>query len=75
MAKQVDLANLRSNVDKLDLDKLKVFPTNLRNLKSEVDKLGVDKLILVSVDLSKLSNVFKKEVGKKDVYNAKIKKY
>ena len=44
-------------------------------MKSEVDKLGVDKLILVSVDLSKLSNVLKKEVVKKDVYNAKIKKY
>ena len=28
-AKKVDLANLRSNVDKLDIDKLKIVPANL----------------------------------------------
>ena len=33
-AKKVDLANLKSNVDKLDIDKLKNVPTNLSNLKS-----------------------------------------
>ena len=32
-AKKVDLANLKSNVDKLDIDKLKNVPTNLSNLK------------------------------------------
>ena len=55
LAKKVDLANLKSNVDKLDIDKLKNVPTNLSNLKSKEDKLDVDKLIPVSVDLSKLS--------------------
>ena len=39
----------------------------LSSLKSEVDKLDVDKLVLVLVDLSKLSNVVKNNVVKKDV--------
>ena len=30
-AKKVDLASLKSNVDKLDIDKLKNVPTNLSN--------------------------------------------
>ena len=33
-AKKVDLAGLKSNVDKLDNDKLKNLPVNLTNLKS-----------------------------------------
>ena len=37
-AKKVDLANLKSNVDKLDIDKLKNVPTNLSNLESKVHK-------------------------------------
>ena len=72
-AGKIDLANLKSNVDKLDIDKLKNVPTNLRNLKSKVDQLDVDKLVPVPVDLSKLSDVVKNDVVKKDVYNAKIK--
>ena len=35
--------------------------------------LDIDKVVPVSVDLSKLSNVVKNDVVKKDVYNAKIK--
>ena len=54
------------------MDKLKNVPTNLSNLKSKVDILDVDKLLLVPVDLSKLSDVAKNDVVKKDVYNAKI---
>ena len=42
-------------------------------MKSKVDKLDVDKLVPVPVDLSKLSDVVKTYVVKKDVYNAKIK--
>ena len=52
-----DLASLKSDVDKLDIDKLKNIPTNLNNLKSKVDKLDGDKLEHVPVDLSKLSNI------------------
>ena len=66
-AKKTDLANLKSYVDKLDIGKLKNIPTNLSNLKSKVDKLDVDKL--VPVDLSKLSDLVKNDVVKKDVYS------
>ena len=61
-AKKVDLASLKSNVDKLDTDKLKNIPTNL---KSKVDKLDVDRLVPVPVDFSKLSDVVKNNVVKK----------
>ena len=63
-AKRTDLANLNSDVDILDIDKLKNVPSNLRNLKSKVDKL---------VNLSKLSDVVKSDVVKKDLYNARSK--
>ena len=43
-AKRADLANLKSDLDKLDIDKLKNVPTNLNNLKSKVHKLDVGKL-------------------------------
>ena len=72
-AKKTYLATLKSDVDKLDINKLKNVPTNLSNLKSKVDKLDVDKLVPVPVNLSKLSDVVKNDVVKKDVYNAKIK--
>ena len=49
------------------------MPTNLSNLKSKVDELDVDKLVPVPVDLTKLCDVVKNDVVKKDVYNAKIK--
>ena len=42
-------------------------------MKSKVNKLDVDKLVPVPIDLSKLSDVVKNCVVKKDVYNAKIK--
>ena len=43
-------------------------------MKSKVDKLDLDKLVPVPVDLSKISNVVKNVVVKKDLYNAKTKK-
>ena len=64
---KVDLANLKSDVGKFDIDKLKNLPTSLNNLKSKVDKLDVDELVPVLVDLSKLSNVVKNDIVKKDV--------
>ena len=42
-------------------------------MKSKVDKLEVDKLVSVPVDFSKLSDLVKNDVVKKDVYNVKIK--
>ena len=43
---------------------MKIVPINLSNLRSKVDKLDADKL--VPVDLSKLSDVVKNDVVKKD---------
>ena len=42
-------------------------------MKDKVDKLDVDKLVTISVDLSKLHDVVKSYVVKKDVYNVQIK--
>ena len=53
LLKKADLANSKSDVDKLDIDQLKNVPTNLSNLKNKVDKLDVDKLEPIPVDLSK----------------------
>ena len=64
---------MKSNVDKLDIDKLKNVLTNLSNLTSKVDKLDVDRLVPAPVDLSKLNDVVKNDVVMKDVYNANIK--
>ena len=43
LLKKTDLANLKSDVNKLDIDKLKNVSTGLSNLKSKGDKLDVDK--------------------------------
>ena len=64
-AKKVNLANLKSDVDKSNIDKLKNIATNLSNLKSKVDKIVVDKLVPIPDDLSKLSDVAKNDVAKK----------
>ena len=65
-AKKTDLTNLKSDVDKLDIDELKNLPFGLSSLKNKVDKLDVD--------LSKLSDVVKNDVVKKTEYNDLIKK-
>ena len=44
------LSNLKSDVDKLDVDKSKNVARTLSNLKIQVDKLDVNKLVAVSVD-------------------------
>ena len=60
-----DLANLKFNVDKLDIDKLKNVPSGLSSLKSQVDKLTIAKFNTTPVDLSKPSNIVKIDVVKK----------
>ena len=55
-------------MDQLDIDQLKNVPTNRK-----VNKLDLDKLVPVPADQSKLSDVVKNNVVKKDVYNANIK--
>ena len=64
-AKKTDLANLKSDADKLDIDKLKQVPNNLSNLRSKVHELDIGKLETTTVDLSKLNNVVKNDVVKK----------
>ena len=75
LAAKSDLASLKAEVDKSDVNKLKNVSTNLSNLKSKVDKLdnNNNKLTSVPVDLNKLRNVVKNNVVKKSEYNAKTK--
>ena len=60
LGKKVGLANLKTDVDKLDIAKLKNVPSHLSDLKSKVNEIDVDKLQPVPVDLS---NVVKNECG------------
>ena len=48
--------------------------TNLSTLQTEVDQLNIDKLVSVPTDLSKLSNLVKNDVVKKDVYDKLVTK-
>ena len=70
---KTNLASIKTQVDKLDIDRLKILPNNLSNLKSKVDKLDIDKLEPAPIDSSKLNKVVKNEVVKKTEYNAQIK--
>ena len=72
--KKTDLANLKSDVDNLDIDNLKNVPSGLNTLKSKVDKLDIGKLETTLVDLSKLSNVVKNDVVEKTEYDELAKK-
>ena len=67
------LVNLKSDVDKLDIDRLKYVPSGVNNLKSKADQLDIGKLETRPVDGGKLSNVVRNYVFRKDLYNAKIK--
>ena len=72
-ANRTDLANLKSDIDGLDIHKLKNLPKILSNLRSKIDKLVVVKIVPVTIDLSKLKDAIKNGGVKKDVYNARIK--
>ena len=69
---KVDLSNCATktnikNISHVDTSSF-ALKTNLANLKT-VDKLDIDKLVPFPVDLSKLSDVVKHDVVKKDVYD------
>ena len=49
-AKKTDLVNLKSDVDKLDIDKLKNVPSGLSSWKSKVDQLDIDKVDQLEID-------------------------
>ena len=61
------------NISHVDISTF-ALKTNLANLKTEVDELDIDKLAPVPVDLTKLSDVVKNDVVKKDVYDKLITK-
>ena len=72
--KKVHLVTLKSNVHKLDIDRLEKVPKDLSSLKSKVDKLDIGKLKTAPVDLRKLSDVVKNDVVKTTEYDELIKK-
>ena len=71
-ALKANLANLKTEIDKLDIYKLRSLPNNVSNSKPKIDKLDIIKLVPITTDLSKLSNVVKNEVIKTE-HNTKIK--
>ena len=75
---KVDLSNYATktdikNVSHVDTSSF-ALKSNLADLKTEGDKLDIDKLVPVPVDLSKLSDVVKNDVVKKDVYDKLVTK-
>ena len=75
-SKNIDLANLKSSVDKLDIVKLKKCSNQFKQFeKSDVDQSDIDQLVSAPLGLSKLSDAVKNDVVKKDVYSAKDEKY
>ena len=75
---RVDLSNYATKTDIKNILHVDTssfaLKSNLASLKTEVDKLDIDKLVPVPVDLSKLSDVVKNDVVKKDVYNKLVAK-
>ena len=75
---KVDLSNYATKTDLKNVTHVDTssfaLKTNLANLKTEVDKLDIDKLVPVPVDLSKLSDVVKNDVVKKDLYDQLVAK-
>ena len=75
---KVDLSNYATKADIKNISHVDnsnfALKTNLASLKTEVDKLDIDKLKPVPTNLSKLSNVVKNDVLKKDAYNKLVAK-
>ena len=67
-AKKANIKNI-SHVDTSSFALKKIV-----TLKTEVDKIDIDKLVLAPVDLSKLSDVVKMMLLKKDVYDKAVAK-
>ena len=69
---KVDLSNYATETDIKNISHVdtSVFAlkTNLAGLKTKLDTLDIDKLVPVPVDWSKLSDVVKNDIVKKDVH-------
>ena len=67
---KIDLCNYATKADIKNISHIDtssfVLKTDLANLKTEIGKLDIDKLVPVPVDLSKLSDVVKNDVVKKN---------
>ena len=68
-AKKADIKNI-THVDTSGF----ALKSSLADLKTKVDKLDIDKLVPIHNDMSKLSNVVKNDIVKKDVYNKLVAK-
>ena len=64
-SRKTDLTNLKSDVDKLDIDKLKNVTSGLSSLKSKLNELDIGKLETTLVDLSKVSHVVQMKLLKR----------
>ena len=65
-ANKKDFIVLKAEVDKLNIDALVNFPTDLSNLKIKADDLDVGKLKTIPIDSKKLSDVVSKRSSRKD---------
>ena len=67
---KTDLSNYATKTDIKNISRVDTssfaLNTNLASLDTEVDKLDIDKLVPIPVDLSKLSDVVKNDVVKKN---------
>ena len=61
---------MKTEVEKLDINKLTNVPTSLNNLKTKVDDLDAGKLKTVSVGLKIISDLLDNEVVKNTKFNA-----
>ena len=59
---------MKTEIDKLDINKLVNVPISLNNFKIKVDDLHVDKLKTITIDLKKLIHA----VGNKIAKNTKL---
>ena len=75
---KVDLSNYATKTDIKNILHVDTssfaLKSNLASLKTKVDKLDIDKLVPVIVDLSKLSDVVKNDVIKKNLYDKLVAK-
>ena len=75
---KVDLSNYATKADIKNISHVQTssfaLKANLPSLKTGVDKLDIDKLVPVPVDLSKLSDVVKNYIVKKNVYDKLVAK-
>ena len=67
---KIDLSNYATKTDLKNVTHVDTsnfaLKTNLASLKTEVDKLDIDRSVPVPVDLSKMSDVVKNDIVKKN---------